>query len=88
MGTQTRDRPSIRSVVSSGWKLLSLACAGVLALAVYVGLAVADNPYVALSAAIGVGPFLILPVTRRLVWLTLSAVAGVALTAAVMWSLL
>jgi hypothetical protein len=88
MGTQTRDRPSIRSVMSSGWRLLSLACAGVLALAIYVGLMVAESPYIALGASIGVGPLLILPVTRRLVWLILAAVAGVALTAALMWRLL
>lgn len=88
MGTQTRQRPSIRSMISSGWKLLSLAAAGVLALAVSIGLSVAENPYVALAAAIGVGPLLILPTTRRLVWLVLASVAGVALTAAVMWTLL
>jgi hypothetical protein len=88
MATRTRQRPSIRSVISSGWKLLSVAAAGVLALAVYVGLTVAENPYAALAASIGVGPLLVLPMTRRLVWLVLASVAGVTLTAAVMWSFL
>jgi len=55
----------------------------VLALAVYVALAVTENPYVALAASIGIGPLLILPMTRRIVWLVLAAVASLALTAAI-----
>ena len=86
MGTRTGQRPSIGSIISSGWRLLSLAAAGVLALAVYVGSTITENPYTALVASIGVGPLLVLPMTRRLVWLVLASVAGLALTAAILWS--
>lgn len=88
MATKTRERLSIRTMISEGWRLIALVAAAVLALAVYVGLSVAENPYVALAASIGVGPLLVLPMTRRLVWLVLAGVAGVALTAALMWSVL
>jgi hypothetical protein len=86
MRTQAPRRRSILEMVSTGWKLLSVALAGVFALAVYVALTVAENPYIALGASIAVGPLLVLPMTRRLVWLVLAGVAGVALTAALMWS--
>lgn len=87
MATKTRERPSIRSMISNGWRMIAIALAGVAALAVYVGLSVAENPYVALVASTAIGPLLILPMTRRVVWLVLAGVAGVALTAALMWTL-
>jgi len=76
MSTQASERPSLRSVLKTGWRLLSLTVAAVLALAVYVGLTVGENAYVALAAAIGVGPFLVLPMTRRIVWLIVASVAS------------
>ncbi len=80
MSTQASERRSLRSVWKTGWRLLSLTVASVLALAVYVGLTVGGNAYVALAASIGVAPFLILPVTRKLVWLILASVASFVVT--------
>ncbi len=76
MSTTAPERPSLRSVWKTGWRLVSLTVSGVLALAVYVGLTVGGNAYVALAASIGVAPFLILPVTRKLVWLIVASVAS------------
>ncbi len=76
MSTKAPERPSLRSVWKTGWRLVSLTVSGVLALAVYVGLTVGRNAYVALAASIGIGPFLILPVTRKLVWLIVASVAS------------
>ncbi len=76
MRTVADDRASLRSVWKTGWRLVSLTVSGVLALAVYVGLTVGGNAYVALAASIGIGPFLILPVTRKVVWLIVASVAG------------
>jgi hypothetical protein len=36
--------------------------------------------YVALAAAIGVGPLLVLPMTRRIVWLIVASVASFVVT--------
>ncbi len=80
MSTQAPERPSLRSVWKIGWRLISLTVAAVLALVVYVGLTVGGNAYVALAASIGVAPFLILPVTRKLVWLILASVASFVIT--------
>ena len=80
MSTQAPERPSLRSVWKTGWRLISLTVAAVLGLAVYVGLTVGGNAYVALAASIGVAPFLILPVTRKLVWLILASVASFVVT--------
>lgn len=88
MSTKAPERASFRSIWKAGWRLVSLAAAAVLALAAYVGLTVAENPYVALAASIGIGPLLILPMTRRIVWLILASVAGLALTAAIAWTLI
>ena len=82
MRTRAPERTSLRSVWKAGWRLASLSAAGGLALAVYVGLTVGANTYAALIAAIGIGPLLILPITRRIVWLVLASVAGIAFTAA------
>ncbi len=76
MSTQAPERPSLRSVWKKGWRLASFIVAAVLALAVYVGLTVGGNASVALAASIGVGPFFVLPMTRRIVWLVLAAVAS------------
>ncbi|MCH8899791.1 MAG: hypothetical protein IH942_04765 [Acidobacteria bacterium] len=75
MSTQAPERPSLRSVWKKGWRLVSLTVAVVLALAVYVG-TVGGNVSLALAASIGVGPFFVLPMTRRIVWLVLAAVAS------------
>jgi hypothetical protein len=80
MSTQASERPSLRSLWKTGWRLVSLTVAAVLALAVYVGLTVGENAYVALAAAIGVGPFLVLPMTRRIVWLIVASVASFVVT--------
>ena len=80
MSTQAPERPSLRSIWKTGWRLASFIVAAVLALAVYVGLTVGGNAYVALAASIGVAPFLILPVTRKLVWLILASVASFVVT--------
>ena len=80
MSTQASERRSLRSVWKTGWRLLSLTVAAVLALAVYVGLTVGENVYVALAAAIGVGPFLVLPMTRRIAWLIVASVASFVVT--------
>ena len=80
MSTQASERRSLRSVWRTGWRLLSLTVAAELALAVYVGLTVGMNVYVALAAAIGVGPFLVLPMTRRIVWLIVASVASFVVT--------
>ena len=86
MSTKARERPSPQSVYNASWRFTSLVVAAVLALAVYVSLAIAENPYVALAASIGVGPLLILPMTRRIVWLVLASVASLALAAAIAWT--
>ena len=80
MGTQAPERRSLRSVWRNGWRLVSVTVAAVLTLAVYVGLTVGGNGYVALAASIGVGPFFVLPMTRRIVWLVLAAVASFVVT--------
>jgi len=80
MSTQASERRSLRSVWKTGWRLLSLTVAAVLALAVYVGLTVGENVYVALAAVIGVGPFLVLPMTRRIAWLIVASVASFVVT--------
>ena len=82
MRTHSPERTSLRSAWRTGWRLVSVGTSGVLALAVGLGLTVAENPYAALAASIGVGPLLVLPMTRRLVWLVLASVAGILLTAA------
>jgi len=82
MSTATDQRTSLRSVWRVGWRLTSLTVASVLALAVYVGMTVGENTYVALAASIAVGPFLILPMTRKVVWLVLAGVAGFVFVAA------
>lgn len=82
MSTKAPERASLRSVWKAGWRLASLAVAAVLALAVYVGLTIGANAYVALAASVGVGPLFILPLTRKIVWLVVASVAGLLLTAA------
>lgn len=86
MRTQVDDRLSLRSLWSVGWRVLCLVAASVLAMVVFLGLAFGRDDqgsfYAALVASIAVGPFLVLPVTRKIVWLVLASVAGVVLTAA------
>ena len=82
MSTATDQRSSLGSVLRVGWRLTSLTVASVLALAVYVATTVGENTYLALAASIGIGPLLILPMTRKVVWLVVAAVAGFVFVAA------
>ena len=86
MSTKAPEKESLQSVFSASWRFTSLLVASVLALAVYVGLTIVGNPYVALAASIGIGPLLVLPMTRRIVWLVLASVASLALAAAIAWT--
>ncbi len=87
MSTATDQRPSLRSVWRVSWRLASFAAAGALALVIVTGLALGrddqDIPiFTVLAASIAVGPFLILPMTRKIVWLVVAGVAGLVITAA------
>ena len=86
MRTQAPERASLPSVWAAFWRAASLAAAAALMFVTFVGLAYGRDDratlLTALMASIMIGPFLVLPMTRKLVWLVLAAVAGLVMTAA------
>jgi hypothetical protein len=76
----------MRSTIAMGWRVACFAVSGALGFVAFSAFGSEDQQaqYVALLVAAGVGPLLVLPFTRKVVWLAVASVAGLATTAALM----